>query len=84
MAHKIDPTTSSLIKGGQHFVEITSRVAIVTVAVVGLFGGAGYLLDHQFGSWPVLFVISLLISMPVSLYMVYRVIKDLMSRKTQD
>lgn len=84
MAHKMDQTTSSLIKGGQHFVEITSRVAIVTVAVVGLLGTLGAFLDNEFGSWPVLFVISLLISMPVSLYMVYRVIKDLMARKTQD
>lgn len=68
---------SNLIKGAQHFAQITSRVAIVTVSVIALLAVPAYFLDQHFGTWPTLFVVALLLSMPLSLYMVYRVIRDL-------
>lgn len=70
-----------LVKGVSHYIEITSRVAIVTVSVIALLAVPAYFLDQKFQTFPWIFVIALLISMPLSLYMVFRVIKDLMQKK---
>jgi len=72
---------SPLVKGVSHYIEITSRVAIVTVSVIALLAVPAYFLDQKFQTFPWIFVIALLISMPLSLYMVFRVIKDLMQKK---
>ena len=77
MASKKDTPYAALLKGAEHYVQITSRVAIVTVAVIALLAVPAYYLDQYLGTWPTLFVVALLLSMPLSLYMVYRVIKDL-------
>jgi len=81
--HK-DLKASPLVKGLSHYVEITSRVAVVTVSVVAILAVPAYFLDHYFGTYPWIFVSALLASMPISLYMTYKVILDLLKRNLQD
>ena len=72
------------MKGLRRYVDITLPVALVTVLTMGLFAVPAYIFDHTYGTWPKLFVVALLVSMPLSLYMVYRVIRERLTRNLQD
>lgn len=81
--HK-DLKTLPLVKGLSHYAEITSRVAVVTVSVVAILAVPAYFLDNYLGTFPWIFICALLVSMPVSLYMTYKVILDLIKRNLKD
>jgi F0F1-type ATP synthase assembly protein I len=73
-----------MMKGFRRYVDITLPVAMVTVITMGVFAVPAYYVDHHYETWPLLFVVALLLSMPVSLFMVYRVIRDRLHSQPQD
>ncbi len=78
-------TTSALLaKGLRWYVDIMFPVTIVTVVTIAVLAVPAYYLDRVYGTTPVLFVGALIASMPLSLYMVYKVIRDRLSRNLLD
>lgn len=67
---------SSLYSGFQHFSEITLRVATITMGTMAILGLPAYFLDQTLETWPILFVSALIVSLPFSQYLVYRVMKE--------
>lgn len=58
----------------QH-IRVTVMVALITLLSIGLLGGGGYLLDQQFDTKPFLTIAGVLISFPLSQFIIYRWVK---------
>jgi len=52
--------------------QITLRVAAITLGSIGIFTVGGYALDMQIGTKPLFLIIGLLISFPLSQYLIYK------------
>ena len=63
-----------------HF-QITIKVAATTILLMGFFGGLGYYIDKKIDTFPILFIIGLVISFPIIQIVIYKqtraLIKDI-------
>ncbi len=66
-----------------HF-NITLWIGGITIGVMGLFGGSGFLLDKLLGTKPTLMVAGLLLAFPISQYAVNKKVRSLAFKIQQD
>lgn len=52
--------------------EIFAQVVLITLASIAVFAAIGYFLDHQFGTYPVIFVVSVFVSFPFTQFFLLR------------
>lgn len=61
--------------------QITLRVIGITLGVMVVFGSAGYYLDQRFGRAPMITIGAVLLSYPLSQYLIYKVFNKITSNK---
>lgn len=59
-----------------HYSQITGRVLVCIAASIALLCGPAYLLDSKFGTWPIITGVALIISLPLSQYLVIKSMQD--------
>ena len=59
-----------------HYSQITGRVLVCIVASIALLCGPAYLLDLQFGTWPIITGVALIFSLPLSQFLVIKSMQD--------
>jgi len=79
-----DSQRSIMARAFRHYTEITSRVLAATVGTVGLMGVPAYFLDKYLGTFPAIFGIALVISLPVSQIMTVRIMQRYLKDNPQD
>jgi hypothetical protein len=84
MTTEKDPQSSILMRAFRHYTEITSRVLAATVGTVALLGVPTYFLDKALGTWPYIFGVALVLSLPLSQYMTIKVIKTYLKNNPRD
>ncbi len=57
---------------GRNHLQITLRVLFITVLIVALFAGLGYLVDVNFGTKPLGMIAGLLIGFPTTQFVIYK------------
>jgi len=57
-------------------IQITLRVSAITLGSIILFAGGGLLIDTQIGTKPLFLIIGLLISFPLSQYVIYKTFRN--------
>lgn len=67
----------------EHF-KITFRVIGITVGLMALLGGGGYLLDQQLGTYPFIFIGGLIIAFPVIQVVIYFTFKKLTDKNADN
>lgn len=65
-----------------HF-QITMKIAFTTIGMMALFGGGGYYIDKKIDTFPILFIIGLVISFPLIQILVYKQTKGLIKDKSK-
>ncbi len=60
-----------------HF-QITIKVAATTILLMGFFGGLGHYIDKKIDTFPILFIIGLVISFPIIQIVIYKQTKALL------
>lgn len=73
-ASKKSSSHSSTLMFSQHF-RVSLMVAAISVSMIGLFAGGGYLLDQQFQTKPLFLLAGVILSFPLSQFAVYRWVK---------
>lgn len=68
---KPDHAVTSTLMFSEHF-RVTIAVAMSSLLCIGLFGGGGYLIDQQMGTYPGFMIAGVLISFPFSQLLIYR------------
>lgn len=81
---KKDDQLSLMARAFRHYTLITSRVLVATVGTVALLGIPAYFIDKWLGTWPVLFVLGLVASLPLSQILVLRSVKEFTKNNPQD
>jgi len=56
-------------------IQITWRVASITLLSIAVFGGGGWLLDNWIGKFPLFMIIGMVISYPIAQILIYIVFK---------
>lgn len=85
MIHPKEESQSTLMmRAFRHYSIITSRVLAATVGTMGVLGIPAYFLDKIFGTWPVLFALALLASLPLSQLLVIRSMMEYTKNNPQD
>lgn len=79
-----DSQRSIMARAFKHYTEITSRVLATTVGTVALMGVPAYFLDKYLGTFPLIFGIALVISLPVSQLMTIRIMQKYLKDNPQD
>ena len=57
-------------------IQITLRVAAITLGSILIFSGGGFLLDMQIGTKPLFLILGLVVSFPLSQYIIYRTFRS--------
>lgn len=57
--------------------QITTRVFGITLGIVGIFATIGYLIDQRLASSPIGLIAAILLSYPLSQFLVYKVFKKI-------
>ncbi len=52
--------------------EIFAQVVLITLASIAIFGAIGYFLDHQFDTYPTIFVVGVFVSFPFTQFFLLR------------
>lgn len=81
MSQNYKDKDESVMKGLQHYAQITSRVASVTLGTMALFAAPAYFLDEWLGTWPMFFVGAIILALPLSQYLVYKVMSQFVNNK---
>lgn len=68
----------------RHYSQITSRVLAGTVGTVALLGVPSYFLDQWLGTFPMIFGIALVFSLPLSQFATIRVMQKYLKDNPQD
>ncbi len=55
------------------------KIAFTTIGLMALFGGTGYYIDKKIDTFPILFIIGLVISFPLIQILVYKQTKGLIN-----
>lgn len=84
MASDKDSQKSILFHAFRHYTEITSRVLAATVGTVAVLGVPAYFLDKWLGTWPWVFGIALVLSLPISQVMVVKIMQRYVKDNPQD
>ncbi len=85
MIHPKEESQSTLtMRAFRHYSLITSRVLAATVGTVAIMGIPTYFLDKWLGTWPILFGLALIASLPISQLLVIRSMKDYVKHNPQD
>ncbi len=71
---KSQQAITSTLMFSQHF-RVTLMVALISITMIALFSGSGYLLDIQLDTEPLFLLIGVVISFPLSQLAVYRWVK---------
>lgn len=69
--------------GYQDHFQITIKVAATTILLMGFFGGLGYYIDKEIGTFPILFIVGLVISFPIIQIVIYKQTKALLKHTEQ-
>ena len=77
----VEKKTSHFFLLRYHF-ELMWRVILITVSIMGILGGMGYVLDKTFGKFPLFMTSGLLLSYPLVQIIVYKVFKKLSKNKS--
>ena len=56
-------------------IRVTAMVAVITLSTIGLMSGAGYLLDKQLNASPLFLIAGLVVSFPLSQFVIFRWVK---------
>lgn len=67
----------------QEHYKITIRVIAITVSVMALLGGGGYLLDKQLGTDPYIFIAGILLAFPVIQVVIYYTFKQITDQESK-
>ncbi len=68
----------------RHYTEITSRVLASVVGTIAILGTPGYFLDKWLGTSPWIFGGALVLSLPISQFMVIKVMQRYVKNNPQD
>ena len=58
-------------------IQMTISIVVITLVGIGLFGGAGYLLDSYLDTKPIFLIALIIISFPVTQLILFKRAKDL-------
>lgn len=75
--------SSILLRAWRHYSQITSRVLATTVGTVAVLGIPAYFIDKAVGTWPVIFGIALILSLPLSQILVVKVMREYLKNNPQ-
>lgn len=85
MKNSTEESQSSLLRSAfRHYSLITSRVLAATVGTVAVLGIPAYFLDQWFGTWPWIFGIALILSLPISQIILVRLMQDYLKNNPQN
>lgn len=73
----------SILGFRDHF-QITIKIAFTTIGLMALFGGTGYYIDKKIDTFPILFIIGLVIAFPLIQILVYKQTKALIKDKSDN
>lgn len=83
MAKPQESQTSIMLRAWRHYSQITSRVLATTVGTVALLGVPAYFIDKAVGTWPMIFGVVLVLSLPLSQFLVVKVMRDYLKNNPQ-
>lgn len=63
-----------------HYISISSRVLVVTAGTVTILSVPAYYLDKELGTWPWFFIAALVLALPLSQWLVFKVMKAYFTR----
>ena len=84
MSTKNESQKSLMARAFRHYAQITSRVLATTVGTVVLMGAPAYFLDQWLGTFPMIFGIALVLSLPLSQLATIRVMQKYLKDNPQD
>lgn len=84
MSKDKDSQKSIMTRAFRHYAEITSRVLATTVGTVAVMGVPTYFLDKWLGTFPLIFGIALVLSLPVSQFMTIKIMQRYLKDNPQD
>jgi len=61
-------------------IKMTVSIVVITLITLGVFGGVGYLLDHYLDTKPILLLVFIVISFPVTQFFLYKRAQNLMKK----
>jgi len=67
---------SQVFSALSHYTDITMRVGSITIGTMGLLGIPAYFLDKKLETFPLLFIIALVVALPFSQYLVVKKMKE--------
>lgn len=75
---------SIMARAFKHYTEITSRVLAATVGTIVVLGIPTYFLDKWLGTFPLIFGVALVLSLPISQFMTIKIMKTYLNNNPQD
>lgn len=57
-------------------IAVFAQVTGITIATMGILGGLSYYVDHALGTFPVLFIIALILSFPLVQLLLWRKLRN--------
>ena len=75
---------SIMYRAFKHYTEITSRVLAATVGSIVVLGTPTYFLDKWLGTFPLIFGVALVLSLPISQFMTIKIMKTYLNNNPQD
>lgn len=79
-----DSQRSIMARAFKHYTEITSRVLAATVGTIAVLGVPMYFLDKWLGTFPLIFGIALVLSLPISQFMTIKIMQKYLKDNPQD
>ena len=64
-------------------INIFLQATAYTIIMIGVMAGGGYLLDQQFGTFPLMFIIGIVAGYPVAQIYIYKKFKKFANKKLQ-
>lgn len=83
MSTKNDSQKKILARAFKHYSQITSRVLATTVGTIAILGIPAYFIDQWLGTFPIIFGIALVISLPISQVATIRVMQKYLKDNPQ-
>lgn len=84
MNTKNDSQKKILARALRHYSQITSRVLATTVGTIAILGIPAYFIDQWLETFPIIFGIALVVSLPISQVATIRVMQKYLKDNPQD
>jgi uncharacterized protein YneF (UPF0154 family) len=84
MNSKNESQKTIMLRAWRHYREITSRVLAATVGTIAILGIPAYFLDKWIGSFPLIFGIVLVLSLPISQFATIKLMQKYLKDNPQD